>query len=262
MRSRFETAKLATAIGFGAILAGCGGGGTTPVDSTVVFLSGFTSNALTTENGKLGRYAGGPVDGWNCSDNPTSYCQGVKESATRYYAYYAYPTSNIQTSLYSGIFIQAPNISQDNIGTANALTGVSAANKTKLNFKLGQNSEWYRSANKNFGVMLTMSTRYGADCKIKLWQVVTPTAAADTAYSINLSDFRITQDCGNTSFTVAQVLSDQTVVQMDFQANAGDARIAATGTQARESANTSVPNDTNDGYTGTTMALVAPITFN
>ncbi len=263
MRSNFKTAKFASAIGFSAVLVGCGGGGSTPavIDTSVVFASGFSSNALTSENGKLGRYAGGPVDGWGCADDGRSYCQGVKENATRYYAYYAYPTAGVQTDLYSGIYIQAPNISQDDIGTADTLTGVSAANKTKLNFKLGQNAEWHRGTEKNFGVMLTMSTRYGANCRIKLWQVVTAAAAADTAYSINLSDFRITQAC-DSGLTVAQVLANQTVVQMDFQANAGGARIAVTGSEARESANTSVTNDSNDGFTATTISLVAPINFN
>lgn len=270
MQKFIKFTKNSAAIGSAVFLAACGGGGSTPTatDTSVVYLSGFTSNALTTENGRMGRYSGGPADGWNCTNSGT-YCDGVRESATRYYAYYAYPTSGVQQDLYSGIFIQAPGISANDIAVPATLAGVSAANKTKLNFKLGQNAEWYRSSEKNFGVLLTMSTKYSvkddnsaANCRIKLWQVVTPSAQADTAYSINLSDFRIIESCGNPSLTTAQILSSQTVVQLDFQANAGGARIAATGSQAREGANTTVTNDNADGFTATTISVVAPITFN
>lgn len=268
MQKFIKFTKNSAAIGSAVLLAACGGGGSTPTDTTVVYLSGFTSDALTAQNGRMGRYSGGPADNWNCTNNANNentFCAGVKESATRYYAYYAYPTSGVQQDLYSGIFIQAPGISANDIAAPATLTGVSAANKTKLNFKLGQNAEWHRSSEKNFGVLLTMSTQYvvnSANCRIKLWQVVTPTAQADTAYSINLSDFRIIESCGNSSITTAQVLANQTVVQLDFQANAGGARIAATGSQAREGANTSVTNDLGDGFTATTISVVAPITFN
>lgn len=267
MQKIIKFTKNSAALGTAVLLAACGGGGSTPTatDTSVVYLSGFTSNALTTENGRMGRYSGGPVDGWACADDGRSYCAGVRDTATRYYAYYAYPTTGVQQDLYSGIFIQAPGISANDIAVPATLAGVSVANKTKLNFKLGQNAEWHRSSEKNFGVLLTMSTQYvvnSANCRIKLWQVVTPTAQADTAYSINLSDFRIIENCGNNTLTAAQVLANQTVVQLDFQANAGGARIAATGSQAREGANTTVTNDTADGFTATTISVVAPITFN
>ncbi len=257
-------------IGVATLLIGCGGGGSTGSAAApdVVYLSGFTSNVLTSGNAKMGRYSGGPADGWNCTNSGPTYCEGVKDTATRYYAYYAYPIAqqvdNGTASLYSGIFFQAPGVSADDIAAPATLSGVSAANKTKLNFKLGMNSEWYSATEKSFGVMLTMSTRYvvsGNNCRIKLWQVVTPTSADDKNYSINMSDFRIHENC-STTLTLSQILADQTVVQLDFQANAGAARIAASAGQAREAANTTVVNQNGDGFTATTMSVVAPITFN
>jgi hypothetical protein len=142
------------------------------------------------------------------------------------------------------------------------VAGLNVSGKSKFNFTFGQNDEWFNNASqRNFGVLLTLSNIYSVgggtnNCRIELWQVVTPTAAADTAYSINLSDFSVRQDCG-TSLSTTNALGQQSVAQIDFKANGGASKFTAVNGR-QEGANTT--NAVN-GVFPTTLIVKGPLTF-
>lgn len=232
----------------------------TPVSAAINFATAFSGASNTTaQGGKFGGYSGSSADGWYC-DPATYNCGGGlndTEGKDRFYWYYNGPAST--TGLYSGIFFMAPNVT----ALTGNVAGLSVAGKSKFNFTFGQNAEWFNSASeRNFGVLLTLSNVYSVgggsnNCRVQLWQVVTPTAAADTAYSINLSDFSVIQDCG-TSLSAANGLAQQTVAQIDFKANAGGSKFAAINGR-QEGANTT---NASGGVYPTTLVVKGPLTFN
>lgn len=228
----------------------------TPPSTAVTFASAFSgTNSTTAQGGGFGGYSGGNGDTWSCSNTCGG---GLNDNAgrDRYYYYYNAPAGT--TGLYAGVYVMAPNLTS----LSGNVSGLNVSGKSKFNFTFGQNDEWFNSASdRNFGVLFTMSNVYSVgngtnNCRIELWQVVTPTAAADTAYSINLSDFYVRQDCG-TGLTAANVFGQQTVAQIDFKANAGSARFAAVNGR-QEGANTTIAAS---GVYPTTLVVKGPLTF-
>ena len=226
----------------------------TPASASVIFASAFSgANNTTAQGGSFGGYSGSNVDGWNCNSVQYSCGGGLNTNAgnDRYYWYYNGAANT--TAIFSGIYFMAPNVT----ALTGNVSGLSISGKSKFHFTFGQNDEWYNSASeRNFGVLLTMSTAYTNNCRVQLWQVVTPTAAADTAYSINLSDFSVIQDCG-TSLSRADALSQQTVAQIDFKANSGTAKLGAINGR-QEGANTT---NALNGIYPTTLAVKGPLSF-
>jgi hypothetical protein len=231
----------------------------TPVSAAVTFASAFSGAGSTTaQGGKFGGYSGSSGDGWYCDPGTYNCGGGLNDNAgkDRFYWYYNAPANT--TGLYSGIYFMAPNVT----ALTGNVAGLNVSGKSKFNFTFGQNDEWFNNASqRNFGVLLTMSNIYSVgggtnNCRIELWQVVTPTAAADTAYSINLSDFSVRQDCG-TSLSAVSALGQQGVAQIDFKANGGGSKFTAVNGR-QEGANTT--NAVN-GVFPTTLIVKGPLTF-
>ncbi len=229
----------------------------TPTTAAVTYASAFSGASSTTaQGGKFGGYSGSSGDNWYCDPGTFNCGGGLNDNSgkDRFYWYYNAPAST--TGIYSGIYFMAPNVTALN----GNVSGLDVSGKSKFNFTFGQNEEWFNSASeRNFGVMLTLSNSYTVNnnpCRIQLWQVVTPTAAADTAYSINLSDFSVVQDCG-TNLSLVNALAQQTVAQIDFKANSGGSKLAAVNGR-QEGANTT--NAVNSIFP-TTLVVKGPLTF-
>lgn len=233
----------------------------TPASSVVTFASNFSgANKTTAEGGSFGGYSGSSGDNWNCNGAPENCGSGLNDDSgkDRFYYYYNAPAST--SGLYVGTYFMAPGVTAPLSGN---VAGLNVAGKSKFNFTFGQNSEWFNSAaERNFGVLLTMSNVYSVsggtnNCRVELWQVVTPTSANDTAYSINLSNFMVRQDCGVPNLTVASAFSDQKVAQIDFKANGGTSRFPAVSGQ-QEGANTT---NAAGGVYPTTLIVKGPLKF-
>lgn len=231
----------------------------TPSSPSVTFASAFSGAGNTTaQGGAFGGYSGSSGDGWYCDPGTFNCGGGLNSNAgnDRFYWYYNGPAST--TGSYTGIFVMAPNVT----GLTGNVSGLSVSGKSRFNFTFGQNEEWFNSASeRNFGVMLTMSSVYSVgggtnNCRVQLWQVVTPTSAADAAYSINLSDFAVVQDCGS-GLSASNALSQQTVAQIDFKANSGASRLTAVNGR-QEGANTT---NVSNGVYPTTLIVKGPLQF-
>jgi len=234
--------------------------GDAPGPTPLTYASAFSgSGATTAQGGSFGGYSGGDQDGWNCT-NANSFCGlGLNdgEGQDRLFYYYVAPAST--TALYSGVYVMAPGVT----ALSGNVSGLSVAGRTRFTFTFGQNPEWFQSNDNNFGVLFTMSQVYsvggGTDnCRIQLWQVTTPTSAADTAYSLPLNGFRVLQDCGS-GLSASATLAQQAIAQIDFKANAGAAKLAAGPGDAREGANLNVPD--GGGLYPTTIVIRGPLRF-
>lgn len=232
----------------------------TPAATTVTFASNFSgANNTSAEGGSFGGYSGSSGDGWNCNGAPENCGSGLNNDAgnDRFYYYYNAPAST--SGLYVGTYFMAPGVTS----LSGSVTGLNVSGKNKFNFTFGQNGEWYNSAaERNFGVLFTMSNVYSVgggtnNCRVELWQVVAPTSADDTPYSINLSDFIVRQDCGVANLTAASALNSQAVAQIDFKANGGSSRFAAVNGQ-QEGANTTTAVN---GVYPTTLIVKGPLQF-
>ena len=209
----------------GAATPGGGGGGAAG-GAPVVFSSGFGATT-TVQGGAYGGYSGSSVDGFNCGAPATcgsggSFAPAVAAADSGFYYFYQTPTP--VTSLYAGIYVQAPGLTTGLSGTADT-AGVSIAGKTSMSFTFGQNPEWFNGPAKNFGVILTLGKFYNvgsvsapAACNIKLLAVVTPTAQAPTRYTLALSGFTLIQTCNVSGLTPASALALGPLSQVDFQA--------------------------------------------
>lgn len=233
----------------------------TPASSIVTFASNFSGvNNTTAEGGSFGGYSGSSGDNWNCNGAPENCGSGLNNDSGKDRLFYYYNAPASTSGLYVGTYFMAPGVTAPLSGN---VAGLNVAEKSKFNFTFGQNSEWFNSAaERNFGVLLTMSNVYSVgggtnNCRVELWQVVTPTSANDTAYSINLSDFAVRQDCGVPNLTVASAFSNQKVAQIDFKANGGASRFPAVNGQ-QEGANTT--NASGTVYP-TTLIVKGPLQF-
>lgn len=241
--------------------AGGGGGSVTPL----TFSSGFAAGSRTVEAGAFGGYSGSNLDGFNCDGQPQN-CGGggtftdtAAASATGFYYYYQ--TSTPATGLYAGIFVQAPGLTTGLSATADT-AGLQLGNQTTMKFTFGQNPEWFNSGTTNrFLVMLTLGKFYtvgSGACNIKLAQVVTPTAAAASAYTLNLSNFAVIQDCAVPGLTAASALALSPISQVDFQGAGGTSVITVNGVAS--GANLSVSTGSPAVYP-TTVVVNGAITF-
>jgi Bacterial Ig-like domain len=238
--------------------------------TAVTFMSGFKL-ATTVEGGGYGGYSGSSLDGWNCpgSAGTTTNCgsggsftdgttPAASAAASSFYYYYQF-TGSAPTGEYVGVYAQAPGVTA--LSASADTAGLVVAGKTNINFTLEQNPEWNGvAAGNNFAVLLTLGKYYSVGsgaCNFKLLAVVTPTALSAT-YTIPLSAFTVTQNCGVTLADAAAALAMAPVSQIDFQGDSGGAALTAGGKTT--SANTAVAS--GGGYTPTTIALKGGITFN
>ncbi|MDP4300860.1 Ig-like domain-containing protein [Leptothrix discophora] len=245
----------------GGVGGGVGGGGAT----VLTFSSGFAAGGRTVQGGAFGGYSGSNLDNFNCDGQPQncgsggSFTDTVAAAASGFYYYYQ--TSTPATALYAGIFVQAPGLTTGLSPTADT-AGLQLGNQTTMSFKFGQNPEWFNSgATNKFLVMLTLGKFYtvgSGPCNIKLAKVVTPTASASTSYTLNLSEFAVTQNCAVPNLTVAGALALSPVSQIDFQGDGGGSAITVNGVAS--GANLSVSTGTPAVYP-TTLVVDGGITF-
>ncbi|MGY0195955.1 Ig-like domain-containing protein [Leptothrix sp. BB-4] len=243
--------------------SGGSGGGTTP--TALIFSSGFAAAGRTVQGGAYGGYGGSNLDNFGCDGLPEhcggggSFTDTVAAADTGFYYYYQ--TSTPATALFAGIFLQAPGLTTGLSATADT-AGLQLTNQTSMTFKFGQNPEWFTSgATNKFLVMLTLGKFYTAGsgaCNIKLAKVMTPTAAAATSYTVNLSDFTITQNCSVPNLTVSAALALSPISQVDFQGAGGTSAITVGGVAS--GANLSVPTVSPAVYP-TTVVVNGAVTF-
>ncbi len=247
--------------------AGGGGGGGGGSTGTVTFSTGFGTTA-TALGGAYGGYSGSSVDGFNCGAPAScgsggSFTPTVAAADSGYYYYYQTPSA--VTSLYAGIYVQAPGLTTGLSGTGDT-PGLSIAGKSSMSFTFGQNPEWFGSATPNFGVILTLGKYYNvgsasapAACNIKLLAVVTPTAQAATRYTLQLGNFSLIQTCNVAGLTPASALALGPLSQVDFQA-VGSGNPLPPNNGKLVGANMSVPTGTPAVYP-TTLVVNGAITF-
>ncbi len=238
--------------------SGGGGGGSGPQ----TFSSGLATGNRTIEGGEFGGFSGSNLDGFNCSGDPAwcgsggSFSPAVAAADSSFFYYYQTPTP--AADLYMGIFVLAPGLTGGLSGTADS-TGVQINGQTAIKFKLGQNPEWFGTATNKFAVDLTLGKRYppnGNTCRLQLRTIVTPTAAAPTAYTVPLSAFSVVQDCGVGGLTLASALAASPISQVSFQGVGGGIALTAGGQTS--GANLSVAAN---GVYPTTLVVVGGIIF-
>ena len=233
-------------------------GGVAPAD--LVFTTGLASTTRTIEGGEVGGFSGSNVDGFNCS--PPAACGGGGEfplavTAANSYFFYFYQTPTPATDLYMGIYTLAPGVVGP-LSEAVDHPGVQINGQTSIKFKVGENPEWFGTANNKFAIVLQLGKRYvagGGACRIQLRTIVAPTASAATEYTVAFSAFSVVQDCG-TSQTVAQALAASPITQVTFQAGAGGPALSAGGQTT--GANLTVQAN---GVYPTTLVVVGGISF-
>jgi hypothetical protein len=234
-----------------------------PSQQSITFSSGFASNTATVEGGAYTGYSGSNLDGWGCnSANNCGGGSGGYGTPATSYAYYYYQTTTAAAGEYVGISLFAPGVTA--LSTSGDTSGVAPPSTYKLNFKFNPNPEWYSSNTKNFVVILALGKKIAVtgnpNCHIQLRQVVTPTSAGATTYSLPLSGFGVVQDCGTGVSTVSAALTaSPNVSQIDFQGDGGTA--AVTTNNLTSGANLTVATTGNSPVYPTTIALTGGITF-
>jgi hypothetical protein len=237
---------------------GGGGGGSGPL----TFSSGFAAGNRTVQGGEFGGFSGSNQDNFGCNGTP-AFCGGGGDitpaiAAADSFFFYYYQTPTPATALYMGIYVLGPGITGGLSPSADN-TGIQINGQTSIKFKVGQNAEWFNAGTNKFAVDLTLGKRYvvgGNTCRVQLRTIVTPTAAAATAYTVPLSAFSVVQDCAQGGLTVASALAASPISQVSFQGAAGGAALSAGGQTT--GANLTVANN---GVYPTTLVLVGGITF-
>jgi hypothetical protein len=242
----------------GAPSGGGGGGGGGPL----TFSSGFAAGNRTVQGGEFGGFSGSNLDNFACNGSPAS-CGGggditptVPAVDSAFFYYYQTPTP--ATSLYMGIYVLGPGITGGLSNSADN-TGIQISGQTAIKFRLGQNAEWFGSGTNRFAVDLTLGKRYvvnGNTCRVQLRTIVTPTAAAPTAYTVPLSAFSVVQDCAQGGLTVAAALAASPISQVSFQGAAGGAALSAGGQSTGANLTVAV-----NGVYPSTLVVVGGITF-
>ena len=235
---------------------------TTP---TLTFSSGFGAGALTVEGGGFGGYGGSNLDNFNCTGGG-AWCGGggspvsTTVTAAQSYVYYYYQTPSPATGEFVGLYVQAPGVTA--LSKTADTAGIQINGQTNINFTFNDNPEWFASTSKNVGVILTLGKHYMAGspavaCNIELLSVFTPTSASATSYSLPLSAFTVTQNCGDTTInSVAAALAASPISEINFQGVYGATALTAGGLTT--GTNTSV---LLGAVYPTTLVLTGGITF-
>lgn len=249
----------------------------TPAPTVAVFSTGFGA-ATTVQGGGFGGYGGSNEDGWNCTGgpawcgggvNPVSSTANPPVTADQSSTYYYYQTPTPATGEYMGIYIQAPGVTL--LSTTGNTAGLQLNGQTTMTFKLNQNPEWAAQSNHNIAILLTLGKYYNIGtsnsptaCNMKLQAVMTPTGGSTaTLYTIPLSSFIVSQNCGQTAITTAAAALSATtggpIAQIDFQGDGGSAALTSNG--AVSSANTTVATTGSSPVYPSTLAITGGITF-
>ncbi len=232
----------------------------------VIFSSGFTNTMTTLLGGALIDYAGSNLDGWNCTNTPNvSQCgagSGAGSSPATSYAYSYYQTyAPITVGEYEGMSVYAPGVT--GMSTTANTSGVTLNGQTTISFTLNTNPEWVTATGTpNVMLELTMGDLYnsGGACNLQMQTVFAATGGATpTVYTIPLSNFNLTQNCGNAGNTAATALA-QPISRLDFQGDGGTAAITINGVTSNSNLNVASAGS-NPAVYPTTVALTGAITF-
>lgn len=228
-----------------------------------MYSTGFSTGGLTVQGGSYGGYSGSNLDGFFCAPGNPDACGDFTDTTANLAAAETYAGRYNKTAVpkideYVGVYIQAPGVAGVNLAaTSTDVSGIQITGQTKMNFTFNQNPEWFGGANNKFVVLLTLGKGHTANCRIKLAQVVTPTAVTATAYSVNLSDFSVIQNCGNTALGTSQAaLAAGPISQIDFQGDGGGSAITANGVTSGSNLTVAV-----DGLIPTTVVVKGGINF-
>ena len=141
------------------LLDAAGGSSSGPL----TFSTGFGAGNRTVQGGEFGGFSGSNLDGFGCNGDPAN-CGGGGDFAPGFAAAdssfdYYYQTTTPATDLYMGIYVQAPGVT-GGFSAAADTPGVQVGSQTTLEFKLGQNPEWFASATKNFMIVMDLGKRF------------------------------------------------------------------------------------------------------
>lgn len=180
-----------------------------PVSRTVavnglVFSSGYTTfkevspganyyEGGTAQGGRIGLFSGAfeNYDNTYTGGGYTDDQPAVAAADT--YFYIAITTSAPSNAGYLGMYVTY------------AAGGLQLGNQTKLKLAVAMEPKHFAQAsNKDFKVVIEA---VGSGCSPAVSRTVTPTSSDLTTYTLPLSSFTVSQDCGNAALTVANVLA-------------------------------------------------------
>ncbi|HEY8977792.1 MAG TPA: hypothetical protein VIN75_26495 [Burkholderiaceae bacterium] len=211
---------------------------------TLTVASGFQGTSATTDGGSIGTGAGANIDNWWCSNDQWCWSALSPDNSVLTYTFVLQPTdpAAVQTTpIYAydnGITINVPGLTNGISQTGNTAEGLQVANQTTLSFTLGENPEWFS--------LLSPGSPHGADvlvtltlghfnqfqdkpCNVKVQASVTPTAAAQAAYQVSLSNFNVVStNCGLSGLVAATELTSYPIVQVQFSPASTNASVNGT----------------------------------
>ena len=235
----------------------------------LTFLSGYKDASTTTEGGAVIANSAGSADaGWWCEgvDNNTkssSHCAATAaaDGSSLSFGFIlkrTQPNTGDSFGGYWNLDILAGGLSALATG-ADTPAGVRIDAQAAMEFNLAQNPEWFATSDHKMFAQLILGHHVTLpdgvddkgnpkfkDCNVTLQAPFTPTAAASTAYSLNLKNqFTISESCGLTGLDLWNELQDYPISKINFGA-AG--------------MNFTVPDAGTTTYT-TQATLTGPITF-
>jgi hypothetical protein len=239
----------------------------TATSPALTFLSGYKDTSHTTENGGVSSGAGTSENGWWCegADASSGHCTSTVAADGSSLAFgfglrRKQPTdSSTSMSTYWNLSIFAAGLS-DLAKGADTTAGLHIDAQAAMKFNFAENTEWFNSSNNKVNAQLILGHHVSVpdgkddagnpkfkDCNVTLQATFTPTAAASTAYSLNLKNqFTISESCGLKGLDAWNELQDYPISKINFGA---------------ASMNVTVPDaGTTSTYT-TQATLTGPITF-
>ena len=232
--------------------------------SVVTFSSGFNANGLTDQGGAYGGAGGSNLDNYTCNGLPAS-CGGggISTGGAGSNFYYYYQTPSAPTGVYDLVYVFAPGVTA--LSTTADTAGVTLSGQTTIKFTFNPNPEWFNSTNHNFWIGMNLGKHYTVGvnaCNLQLATVVTATSVGATTYTIPLSNFAVSQNCGIGTLTPSSVtaaLALSPVSNVIFQGAGGASAIPINLPGGLTSgANTSV---VTGGVYPTTVNITGGITF-
>ena len=236
----------------------------------LTFLSGFKDTSTTLEGGTVNSGAGSNESGWWCEgSDATSGSSGhcttavAADGSSMTLGFSLHRTHpNDGSSWIGGGWNITPLAGglKDLAKGADTMAGIRIDAQAAIKFNFAENQEWFTSNNNQVNVQLVLghyvSQPNGTDsngnpqfkdCNVTLQATFTPTAAAPTAYSLNLKNqFTVSESCGLTGLDPWFELQDYPISKISFQS---------------ASLNLNVPDPgTTSTYT-TQGTLTGPITF-
>jgi len=233
--------------------------------SVVTFSSGFNAAGLTDQGGSYGGAGGSNLDNYTCTGGG-AWCGGggTNTGGAGSNFYYYYQTPSAPTGVYDLVYVFAPGVIAPLSTTADT-AGVTISGQTTIKFTFNPNPEWFNSPVHNLWIGMNLGKHYsvsGNACNLQLATVVPISSLGATVYTIPLSSFAVSQNCGIGTLTPSSVtaaLALSPVSNVIFQGAGGGSAIQINLSGGlTSSANTSV---VTGGVYPTTVNITGGITF-